>query len=195
VPEKKEPNEYEPVSGVIEDLAAAIIADHHPHLQGVKVVYAGRTEAAVIQGEPKFAVARKVSGLNAYLAEGSASSFFVIEICEKLFMQLDAPTQKAVLDHVLTRCAVRPASKGLYIRPYAVQEFPEIIHRHGLYNEKVRDLWRLANKHQGALSFDESEEAGPMEQSLKDSHPAEQPVTRQRAGGSKPKTAAAGASA
>jgi len=158
----KEPLSFEPVSSVIDDLVAQLIADHHPHLQAVKVRLVSRTQPAKRNGNPLLAVTKVVSGLNAWLG-GSGKPYFVIEVCERLLGQVDEATRKAVLDHALTRCEL--VGTTLRLRAYDVQEFASVLHRNGPYYQRLRDFAQVAAK-QLQLALEEDDAPTTMDESL-----------------------------
>jgi hypothetical protein len=59
---------YRPAPSV-ERIAQALIGKHHHHLSDVRVDYVFRSEAAKSGGKTVMGKARKISGLNAYLAQ------------------------------------------------------------------------------------------------------------------------------
>lgn len=155
--EPQEPNSYDTASDAVLDRVDKLIDLHHTALKAVRVDVITRTQAAKKNGQPIVACAKLVTGINAHMA-GSADSFFVIEICERLLTQLDGKHQDAVLDHCLERCLV--IGDKLSLREYDVQEFTAVVHRHGLYNGRLSDLVKVGAK-QMTLELEEGGAADP----------------------------------
>lgn len=87
--------EYRPAPSV-QRIAEDLIREHHDHLVDVRIEYAFRDKAAKKAGKTVFGTARKVGGLNAFLATDTdetgsdeVDDFFVIEIAEDTWRILD----------------------------------------------------------------------------------------------------------
>lgn len=138
---------YEYAPGV-EHIAQRLIPKHHPELieSGVHIAYVWRDKAASKGGKAVFGKARKVTGLNAYLArpDFGGEDFFVIEIAEDTWQILDKAQQEALVDHELSHCAAiwdEEKDQWKYmIRPHDCEEFVAIVRRHGLWKPDVEHL-------------------------------------------------------
>lgn len=137
---------YRPAPAV-ERIAKDLIARHHTDLHGVPIRYVFRSEAAKKAGKVVFGTARKISGLNAYLAADDvdeagygAEDFFVIEIAEDVWSVLDSDQRVALVDHELCHCSLEVTDDGtvkLGIRPHDLEEFRAVVERHGLWEPEV----------------------------------------------------------
>lgn len=135
--------EYSPAPEV-EKIAREIIREHHKHLVNVQVRYVFRSIASKKNGRVVLGTARKVTGMSAYLANvGNAlhdttpnTPFCVIEIAKDQWANLNPSQQKALVDHELCHLWVTSAGK-ISIRHHDVEEFREIIIRHGLWQPEL----------------------------------------------------------
>lgn len=146
-----------------------LIAKHHTHLADVRVEYVYRSKHSKTAGRAVYGKARKVSGLIAFLAVNSQApvdadpgdEFFVIEIAADLWLTLSAKERKALVDHELCHCrADFDEDKDqivLSIRGHDVEEFTEIIERHGVWHDDLKEF-AAAAKAQLEL-FDDDEAA------------------------------------
>lgn len=142
-------------------IAKDIIASHHRHLLNATIRYVFRDEAAKKGSKVILGTARKIGGLNAFLASShldmnEAEDFFVIEIAADEWQHLDHKQRAALVDHELMHCDVDEDGK-LKMVPHDLEEFTSIVRRHGLWKEDVRDF---AHEVQRALPLE-------MEVSLK----------------------------
>jgi len=134
------------------EIAGPLIAENHMHLLGIPILYVFRSPAAVSKGRAVAAKARKVSGLSAFmtaLAAGTAEpdvdhSFFVMELAGDIWHALDDTARRALVDHELCHFAVdEDEDTGdliLRIRGHDIEEFLEVVNRHGLWSDDVRDF-------------------------------------------------------
>lgn len=164
---------YRPASEV-RRIAEWLIPQHHPDLDQVRIEYVFRSEAAKSRGKQIWGKARKVTGLNAYLATltgfagalaemaeldatvsingttlpsdtAKAEPFFVLEIAEDVWAQLDGSQRTALVDHELCHFAVGHDDDGqpvLSTRPHDLEEFRSIVERHGLWRPDVELMAR-----------------------------------------------------
>lgn len=145
-------------------LADDLILDHHKHLMGVPIRYVFVDPVPTSKGKQVWGRARKVSGLNAFLAAGvgedeivhedSDWSFFVIEIARDIWDHLEPAGRRALVDHELCHCDIGEDSEGnrkLVTRAHDVEEFQEVVRRHGLWRS---DVERFASAVQLTLTGD-----------------------------------------
>lgn len=131
----------------VKAIAAELVPLHHRHLIGHRVEFVWRDTAAKKAGKVVLGRARKISGLNAFLAredqtlEGEGvPDFFVIEIAEDEWGDLREPQRVALVDHELSHCAVMPDEDGLLklsMAPHDCEEFCSVVERHGLWRPDV----------------------------------------------------------
>jgi predicted metallopeptidase len=153
------PVEFSPASEV-EKIARPIITKHHSELVNVHVEFVFRSKVQVSKGKEIWGKARKLSGLNAYLADVSEDEdFFVIEIAKDIWATLTDGQKKALVDHELCHCVVdygeEDGEAKLSIAPHDVEEFAEIVRRHGLWANDVKHFVQAA---QGVLDLPVKEE-------------------------------------
>lgn len=137
------PQEYSPAPEV-EEIARDLIYSDHTHLASVRVEYIFASEEIKQNGKVVWGRAKKVTGLNAWLASEferrdakEAEEFFVIEIVRPIWLQLTEKEKKALVDHELTHCEVDLDTSRLSIRPHDLEEFTSIVQKHGLWRSDV----------------------------------------------------------
>lgn len=140
--------EYAPAKEVRE-IAETLIALYHPHLVGIRIEYVFVSEPPVSLGRPLAGRARKVTGLNAFLAtpdfEGEPEPFFVIEITLPMWDAKPFKWRIALVDHELKHCGCDRVTGQLYIVPHDEEEFDEIVERHGTWNEGLERFEQAFN--------------------------------------------------
>jgi predicted metallopeptidase len=130
---------------VVKEIAQGLIPQHHPHLEGARIEYVFRSKRLTSNGKIVAGKARKVTGLNAFLATKPPAfgglPFFVIEIAQDVWDALPRPQQVALVDHELCHCFREidddTGEWELSIRPHDVEEFAEIVYRHGLWSQDL----------------------------------------------------------
>lgn len=126
----------------VAEIAESLISDYHPHVLEHTVLYIFRSKAAQNKGKEVWGKARKVTGLNAYLAmrssvdplEPMSPTFFVIEIAHDVWNTLRAPERIALVDHELKH--IGPDG----MRPHDVEEFTDIVARHGHWKRDLKEF-------------------------------------------------------
>lgn len=130
------------VKDIADDLIGTV--DDHSGLKDVRIDYVFRDRAVRSQGRVTFGKARKVGGLNAYLAQSSAGivdveangPFFVVEIAHDVWQHLDDGQRRALVDHELMHFVV-DTDGALSLRGHDLEEFAAIVERHGLWASDV----------------------------------------------------------
>jgi hypothetical protein len=159
------PTVYTPAPEV-ERIAYELIPEYHKHLChfDVRIKYLFRNDTPQKGGKLVWAQARKVTGLNAFLAgeereDGAIDkSFFVIVVSEKVWMTLDAKQKTALIDHELAHCWAEENDKGelvLSMLEHDLNEFAAIVERYGNWRKDIEQFLRAAKRHQGALEFED----------------------------------------
>lgn len=147
----------------VADLAQKLIdsvEDHEPLRDPrVRVECVYRDKATRSKGRVQLGKARKVSGLNAFLAnpESVQRDLFVIEIAEDCWDRLTDDQQLALVDHELAHCRVEYDDVGtpqLSVVGHDLEEFEQIIRRHGLWQSDVASFGSAVQE-QLALAVDE----------------------------------------
>ena len=130
------------------DIAEQIIQDWHPHLEGVKIAYISKVKPPkkAKKGSPAkqprqgkkivMAKAAKVSPkMQALMSDGYV---FVIEFNDAIWQELAHEKRIALVDHEL--CHLGSDADGFYLKGHSVEEFREIIKRHGFWKDDVRQF-------------------------------------------------------
>lgn len=140
-------------AAAVQMVADDLIFEHYPELDavGVRCVFIDKT--AKSKGREVWARAKKVGGLNGFLAYGednlpdsySEHEFFVIEVSEEKWERLKAPARRAMIDQQLSSCEIEHDEetgfvKGLAVVGPDVAVNREIVERHGLWFEELAEL-------------------------------------------------------
>jgi hypothetical protein len=139
-------------------IADDLIAKHHPELEGVRIEYVFRDPPTNTKGKQVWGSARKISGLNAYLATpsesdgaGDTDDLFVIEIAEKVWGALKDTQRIALVDHELSHCTIEVDEESdevtLRLLPHDLEEFRGVIERHGLWEGSTAAFGRAMQPH------------------------------------------------
>lgn len=149
--------------------------NHDSALQDERIEYLFRSEAATSNGRTVWGKARKVTGLNAFLASPDPASgpcteetpdveqFFVIEIAYDVWATLTAKQKIALVDHELSHLKVGMNDKGeivLSLRAHDLEEFEDVVKRHGLWKKDVEHFAKVAADQLNLLEQGEQEEEG-----------------------------------
>lgn len=127
----------------VREIADKLIPKHHPHLEGSRIDYVFRSKHSTNKGKIVGGKARKVTGLNAFLASSGRRGFhgtdlFVIEIAHDLWEQLPQEQRVALVDHELCHCFREVDDETgewvLSILPHDLEEFAEVVKRHGIWS-------------------------------------------------------------
>lgn len=134
--------DYRP-AGEVKTIADRLIATVHTCLDGIRIEYVFRSKAAKSHGRIVAGKARKLSGLNAYLAtEGTETDLFVVEIAEDEWKQMGPAARRALVDHELCHLTVdfdeETNTLTLAIRGHDVEEFVEVVERHGIWDDDLK---------------------------------------------------------
>ena len=85
---------------------------------------------------------------------------FVIELNYDAWRALEPKQQRALIDHELCHCGAAIDDAGetkYYIRKHDLEEFHEIVERHGLWRPEAEKFVRAATKDEGPSLFPSSE--------------------------------------
>lgn len=135
----------------VDEIAEKLIKEFHPHLAGESILYIFRSEHSESNGKIEFAKAKRVSGLNAYLAnrgdleemngagdtpseKSEAPPILLIEVAYDVWTQLSAAQRVALIDHELCHFGL----DGM--RAHDVEEFRAVIDRHGLWRPEIQEF-------------------------------------------------------
>lgn len=146
-----EPVTYE-IAEDAKPIGAELIKQFHPHLLGMSIplLYIFRSKAAESNGKTVLGKAKRVSGMNAFLAyrhlveegEDYPPLVFVIELAKDYWYHLTPEQRVALVDHEL--CHFGPDG----MRAHDVEEFREVIDRHGLWRPDLEKMALTMAQHQ-----------------------------------------------
>lgn len=146
-------------------MAADLIPKYHEHLRLVRIEYVFVSDMIKSKGKELLGRAKKKSGLDAFLAmqenADEPQPFFVIEISKPAWDLLTQKQKKALVDHELCHC-LWDVDKGIYMRTHDVEEFSEIIKRHGLWQPDVELFATIAAKHIKQIDLPLNDEGAPI---------------------------------
>lgn len=125
-------------------IAQELIEDHYEHLEGAGIGFVFRDEAPASNG--KFTLA-KASVVPAHMRP-YVDFEFMIWIAEDKWMEANDLQRRAIIDQQLCRCVYKDVTP--VIRPWEIEEFPEILERYGLWNG---NLWDAKAAMQTALQI------------------------------------------
>ncbi len=124
-------------------VAAELIPEHHPHLEAARIAYLFTEGPLVSRGAAVLAKSQTASGL----MEHFAAVDFVLVFDREGWTHLTDGERAALVDHHLCACAGKADKDGEIhwsIRAPDVQEFREVIDRHGLWDDGLRDFAKRA---------------------------------------------------
>lgn len=136
----------------------------HQELVNVHIEYLFLEQAQKSGGRTVLGRARKITGLNAWLAAPGKrpkgfslpEEFFVIDIAHDKWVQMDDNQRVALVDHELSHCGWHLNDEDmpvLTIRQHDVEEFIGVLSRNGLWKEDVQQLGIVASE-QLSLALD-----------------------------------------
>jgi hypothetical protein len=127
-----------------ERIANGLIEAHHTHLISAKIVYLSTTAKRKKCDRVRLGSAQKASGLLKWsLAEAGTPADFIILISQGDWQWLPETHRVALVDHELAHCWRFVTDKGREswgLRGHDVEEFTEIIARHGLWRREHEEL-------------------------------------------------------
>lgn len=149
----------------VKEIADQLIPEHHEHLIGHRIEYLFRDQARESNGMTILGTASIVKGRNAFLARTTIldpgtgeilsldddglvdpAPFFVIEIAFDTWGddEEDGPRyglsdaqRVALVDHELCHCRI-DAKGNPKIRAHSIEEFSDVVRRHGLWKPDVQ---------------------------------------------------------
>lgn len=125
-------------------IAWELIQEHHEHLEHIRIEFVWRDQAADKGGKAVLGKARKVTGLNAFLARDDTDSddygdFFVMEIAQDTWAGMTGAQRKALVDHELHHMGLDEKAR-LAIVPHSCEEFSGVLARHGAWKADVAEF-------------------------------------------------------
>lgn len=131
----------------VQDIANSLIPDFHPHLEGVRIEYVFTDTIPSKGGKQVWGTMRKISSLPAYLAnkgepEADVEPFFCMVITLPVWEQLPPKDRVALVDHELCHAGVE--EDKLTMVPHDLEEFSEVVERHGLWRKDIQKFIEAA---------------------------------------------------
>lgn len=152
---KDKPPKEEPVARTfsIADIAGPIakllISDHYPALVHSDIRYIFTSKASEIEGKPVVCKPAKISGLSAWLGNGSgdgeACPFFVVVISEGHFESMGQRGKEAFLDHALAHFDISK-SGALKLKRPDITQHAAVLQRHGAYTDDLKKQFKQIEK-------------------------------------------------
>ena len=125
---------YEQAPRSVVNLVEAIINEYHPRLSGADIVILFKDEATKKGGKLVLGTAKKAPAiLRAY-----EDLHFLIILAKDRWDLMTAPQRRALIDHELCHCVIDYEREFTSIRPHDIEEFNEILDRHGLWTSDLR---------------------------------------------------------
>lgn len=132
----------------VREIAEGLIPKYHQHLLDfdVKIRYVFVDKTPKSKGREVWGTCRKISNLNAFLADDSSDPFFVITISKEVWDVLPQDKKDALVDHELCHAWAEANQNEkdddadpvkLSTVPHDLEEFACIVRRHGLWREDV----------------------------------------------------------
>ena len=146
------------------------LLQHHEHLLPVRVEYVFRDEAVKNGDHTVWGRAHKVTGMKAMLATADAENsngcdFFIIEIAYDIWRLLSPAQRTALVDHEMCHLGVEVLESGahkLVLRNHDVEEFVDVVSRHGLWRPILADLVSAAGPTQLRMLADVADELSEL---------------------------------
>lgn len=135
--------EWEQVNQEVLDMAERLIERHHEHLQQARIGFLFRSEAPSSNGKATLGKAEKVNSKWTPLLQEELD-FAIWLAADYWFDVLDPRQKRALLDHELCHCIGRPYEWK--IRPHDVEEFAEVVQRHGMWSSDLKRFDQAVNQ-------------------------------------------------
>jgi len=123
------------------EIASKLIEEHHPELGTIRIDYLFRSPPTTRSGRLVLGKARRISGLNAWLAN-HPGAFFVMELADEPWEQLGERRRAALIDHGLCHMDVDEDGAPVLVS-HDVEEFTRVVERHGIWTSDL-DTFNLA---------------------------------------------------
>jgi len=143
----------------VEAIAKDIIDKIRPYLGHVKITYLWRPEAAISDDKVVAGMCIRVDDRNRVIHDQD----FIIEIAKDVWDE--SPTdefKRALVDHELGHAGLRMEENGdviydekttrpkTYIKKHDIEEFEDVLERHGPYHKNLRSFLDAFGKHKAA---------------------------------------------
>lgn len=128
----------------VQSIAQNLIPDYHPHLKEARVLFLFSGKKMTSRGKPVWGKAMRMTDMQRFLSAAGADwdetegfDFAIVVNRETWDGELDEKQRTALVDHELCHCVQTPKGKWA-IRDHEIEEFSEVIERHGLWAENVQ---------------------------------------------------------
>lgn len=128
------------------EMAQDLINQHHKHLRNARIGFLFREEAPISNGKYTLGKTQKVTDRLKVFMDYD----FIIWLAEDKWSELDKPRKLALLDHELCHCLFDGLTAGM--RHHDVEEFVEIIDRHGFWTTDLFRVEQIAKAQQMMLA-------------------------------------------
>lgn len=119
-------------------IAQQMIQAHHPWLRSAKIGFLYRKEAPLKNGKYTLGQAQKVnSRLQPFMDYD-----FLIWIAKDAWDRMESARREALIDHELCHCVM--GDNGWKVRGHEIEEFSEIIERHGFWTYDLMKVQKIA---------------------------------------------------
>lgn len=139
------PRTFEEAASV-ESIAQGLIPNYHAGLHTARILYCFSSDCWTKNGREVMGKVQKFSGLNEYIAERD----FVVLVAMDKWNDLTEAQRTALVDHLLSRCTGEEDDDTGEIKwkltDPEVQEFTDVLFRHGAWHQSLQDFVRQAKK-------------------------------------------------
>lgn len=152
----------------LETLANQIIKDHRPNLGMLKIAYLFRDEAPVSDGKITCGMCYRADDRN----RAVHGLDFIIEISKDIWDEATDQFKIALMDHELGHVGIRMQEDGTlemdektlriktFVKKHDIEEFEEILERHGAYHKSLREFLAAFARHKTASKKKGKADAG-----------------------------------
>lgn len=136
-------------SAEAQDMADALIKDHHHRLADTKLQVCFAGEVTKKGGHEQPGGVSVISGKHAFLAGNysgwaTGTPFFFVHVAYPVWAVMSDWQRRGLLDHLLSQCRIDPESGALKVQPPEFGEFQEVTDRNGLWRPHSEELKLLA---------------------------------------------------
>ena len=139
------PRTFEEAASV-ESIAQGLIPNYHASLATARIQYCFSSDCWTKNGREQWGKVQKLSGLNEYLIEKD----FIVMVAMEKWNDLTEAQRTALVDHLLSGClGEEDEDTGEYkwkVLDPEVQEYTDVLFRHGAWHEGLLDFVRQAKK-------------------------------------------------
>lgn len=140
---------YQKAPETVVELVREVVAENHYRLQNSRIAVIMKDKATKTRGQVVLGTAEKFPDKLKPLT--NINYDFLLAFAYDEWLGLDPDQKRALVDHELCHCEYNEEMEPT-MRGHDVEEFIEIIERHGFWKPQLR---QMANAIQGRLGFDE----------------------------------------